>query len=278
MIINITCPNCNFSKQVPSENIPAGIKNAKCPRCSKTFEIQGISEPEPPSGSPLPKEPIQEVTPQSLPEKITEIDAEPVDMPEPPAPDEVGYFTGLWRVFSGVIFSPAEFFRGVRDTAVKDALIFGILTGSIGVMFRIFWMFLFESQELKYITNLFPDVNFNEIYLGLIIWAPFIVLMSALLMAAVIHVTLFVFGGASRGFEGTFKVILYSNAASIFNLFYYNNMGEIIAFVLSVVIIVVGLKEIHETKRWKALLALLLPVFFLFILKALTSFLAVKIL
>ncbi len=271
MIINITCPNCNFSKQVPSENIPANIKHAKCPRCSKTFEIQGMSEPETPPENPLPQGPLSQetldqVVPPPLPDKITDISAEPVDMSEPPAPDEVGYFTGLWRIFTGVLFSPTEFFRGVRETELKDALIFGILTGSIGAMFNFFWQFYFQSQEFTYITKVFPEVSSNDLFLGLIICSPILVIINALIVTLAIHFFLFIIGGTSRGFEGTLKVMLYSNAVSVFSLFPY--IGGIISFIWGITIIITGLREIHETSNGKALFSLLLPLFFLLILSA----------
>jgi predicted Zn finger-like uncharacterized protein len=282
MIINITCPNCNFSKQIASEKIPAGIKNAKCPRCSKTFEIPGMSEPEPPQENPQPpeplhQEPIQEVAPPPLPDKVTDVSAEPVDMSEPQNPYEEGYFTGLWRVFSGVLFSPTEFFRWARDTGIKDSMMFGILTGSIGVMFSLFWEFHFLSQEGSYLTKLFPQVtSFNDIFLGMIICSPLIVLVNGLIVTAVVHACLSIIGGASKGFEGTFKVMLYSNAVSVFSLVPY--LGGYVAFFWSITIIVKGLREIHETSNAKAVFSLALPVIFLMILSAFAAaYLAIKL-
>jgi hypothetical protein len=73
-------------------------------------------------------------------------------------------------------------------------------------------------------------------------------------------------GGASKGFDSTMKVILYSNAAAVFSFFPY--LGEIVAFVLTLVIIIAGLREVHETTNGKAVISLLLPVFFLLVLSA----------
>jgi predicted Zn finger-like uncharacterized protein len=282
MIINITCPNCNFSKQVPSEKIPANIKNAKCPRCSKTFEIPVIPEQETPPEKPLPLEslsrkPIQGEAPPPLPEKITDVSAEPVDMPEPPTPDEIGYFTGLLRIFTGVLFSTTEFFRAVRDSGIKTAMIFGILTGAIGAMFSIFWQFIFQTQEIAYITKAFPEVTSNDLFLGLIICSPLLVIINALVVTLVIHFFLFIIGGTSRGFEGTLKVMLYSNAVSVFSLFPY--IGGVISFVWGITIIITGLREIHETSNGKAIFSLLLPLFFLLILSSFAAaFLVSKLL
>ncbi|NLD36489.1 MAG: hypothetical protein GX654_06440 [Desulfatiglans sp.] len=266
MIINITCPNCNFSKQIPSENIPAGIKHAKCPRCSKTFEIPVIPEEEPVSMEKLPEAPVQQETPPPLPDvdKVTDVTAEPVDEHASPIGEERGYFGDLLRVFSGVLLSPTEFFRGVKETSLKEALIFGILTGSIGLMFQVFWIFFFLSNGDSNIINLFPDLTaINDTFLRLIIWSPFFVFIQALFVSAVVHVILFMIGGVSRGFEGTLKVILYSKAVSILCVLPY--IGDIIAFVWSLTIIVTGIREVHETSNGKAVFSLLLPVFLIMI-------------
>lgn len=276
MIINITCPNCNFSKQMPSEKIPAGIKNAKCPRCNKTFEIPVISEPERQPENTMPAEPLPQeiaepVAPPPLPDKVTDVNAEPVDEYTSPIQEDYSYFSDLWRVFSGVLFSPTVFFRGVKDTALKEALIFGILTGSMGFMFSLFWEFLFLSQDGSYITKLFPQItSINDFFMGMIICSPLIVLISALIRALVVNASLSILGGASRGFEGTFKVMLYSNAASVFSLVPY--IGGIIVFIWSLAIIVTGIREIHETSNGKAVSALILPVIILFIFMVIATF------
>ena len=43
MTIEITCPNCNFSKSVPTEKIPEGVRYATCPRCGNMFEFNPVT-------------------------------------------------------------------------------------------------------------------------------------------------------------------------------------------------------------------------------------------
>jgi predicted Zn finger-like uncharacterized protein len=138
MIINITCPNCNFSKKVPREKIPRGLKYAKCPRCSSTFELPSADDPE----------------------EIEESDFNDVVNPGSGTDtlDEEGYFTGLWKTLRGILFSPTVFFRDLRKrSGIGDALAFGILLGSIGSMFGIFWQFLLDPKGITYIARLLPE-------------------------------------------------------------------------------------------------------------------------
>jgi predicted Zn finger-like uncharacterized protein len=267
MIINITCPNCNFSREVPSEKIPAGIKHAKCPRCSKTFEIPLAPEEATPSMEKLPDAAVQQETTPPLPDRITDVKAEPVDEHASPIQEEKGYFASLYRVFTGVLFSPTEFFRNVKeDTRINEAMIFGILTGSIGTMFRLFWEFYFQSQWFIMVTKAFQGAPINNIFMGMIIFSPLIVFINILVVTAMIHTSLIITGGATKGFDSTMKVILYSNAASVFSFFPY--LGDFVAFVLSLVIIIKGIREVHETSNGRAIISILLPVFFLLVLSA----------
>jgi predicted Zn finger-like uncharacterized protein len=42
--VNITCPNCGFSKDVARQKIPAGLKQIKCPQCQESFVIEPVEE------------------------------------------------------------------------------------------------------------------------------------------------------------------------------------------------------------------------------------------
>ncbi len=44
MTLKITCPFCDFTKQMPEEKIPPGAKWANCPRCKHRFEFP-VHEP-----------------------------------------------------------------------------------------------------------------------------------------------------------------------------------------------------------------------------------------
>jgi hypothetical protein len=255
MIIDITCPNCNFSKKVPHDKIPEGIKFAKCPRCRNTFEMPHLDDS------------------SMAPQKNGEMNHNNDIMigSDPISSDEPGYFQGLWKTFTGILFSPTVFFRGIRNKGgLRESFAFGILTGSIGTMFGLFWQFLLKPEDMLFISGLFPEsVSNNHIFLGLIILTPLLVMISVFIVAGVLHFFLLILRGANNGFEGTLKVGLYSNATSIFYLIPYIgefNIGEIIAIIWSLIILVIGLREVHDTTTPRALFSLFLPFFVMIIL------------
>lgn len=250
MIINITCPNCNFSKKIPTERIPEGIRYVKCPRCSNTFEIPPVDDRDAAF-----KE--NEVMDSGGDVKSSSVQA---------VPDETGYFTGLWKKLTGVLFSPAGFFSSVRhEEGIAEPFAFGVLIGAVGFMFDIFWTFLLRSTELSMLLEtLSESINISHLFVGYIIISPFLVILFMLVAAVILHFCLFILRGGHRGFAGTLRVSAYSNAALIFCLVPY--IGGYIALIWWLVVLVIGLREVHETSTLKALFSLLLPLIFLLVI------------
>jgi len=259
MIKNITCPNCDFTKKVPEEKIPEGIKFAKCPQCNKTFEIDPKEDP----GSASFQEPSDNVS-----------DTEESFSTGNITDEQSGYFKVLWQTFKGALFSPTVFFRGKRqEKGIGESFAFGMLLGSVGAMFGIFWQFLLDSQELSFVLELLPEfITMNHLFLGYIIISPFLVFIFMFITAAVLHCCLFILGGANRSFADSFKASAYSNASSVFNLIPY--IGQYIGVIWGLIVLVIGLRELHETSTLRAVFALLLPLFLLILLGIVLGFVA----
>ncbi|OPX37867.1 MAG: hypothetical protein B1H13_12190 [Desulfobacteraceae bacterium 4484_190.3] len=109
MIIEITCPFCQFSKRVPSEKIPDGVKWVTCPRCRQRFEFNK-KEAEAAADVPTPPPPI----PYYSEEKKTR--EKPGGAPSRTgAPwenrSEIGLWQGIWQTCKAVLFSPDTLFK-----------------------------------------------------------------------------------------------------------------------------------------------------------------------
>ena len=243
MIIDITCPNCNFSRKVPRERIPEGIKFAKCPRCRNTFELPAVNDQDTETRDNEHMDFVNDTGPGT----------------GPLLPDEVGYFTGLWKTLTGVLFSPGRFFsERKQEEGSGEAFAFGVLLGSIGIMLSVFWDFLLNSQEITAVLETLHQVfTINSFFITCIIASPVMLIMFMLINAAVLHFFLFILRGAHRGFTGTFKVSAYSSATLIFGL--VPIVGDYIGIIWWLVVMVTGLKEIHETSVLRVLFAFLLP-------------------
>ena len=248
MTVDIICPECNFTQKVPEETIPDKMRWIRCPRCNTTFEhiYDGVEDSE---------NPWDEITGGE-----SSLDNNPHEN------NDTGYLADLWRTFISVLFSPTAFFGSIRAPGrLKDSIAFGILVGSIGMMFSFFWRFFLMPEEFIDAINTIPlSISLNQLFIIFIILSPLIVLFMMFITAVVLHIFLFILRGANNDFEATIKVSAYINATSILCVVPF--IGGFIGQIWSLVIAVIGLREIHKTSTLKALFAILLPLFILFIL------------
>jgi uncharacterized RDD family membrane protein YckC len=43
--MQLTCPHCGFSKEVPAQQLPPGVARASCPQCKKSFPLVATAPP-----------------------------------------------------------------------------------------------------------------------------------------------------------------------------------------------------------------------------------------
>lgn len=244
MIKEITCPNCNFSKKVPEEKIPQGVRWAKCPRCKNTFEfdLQGAESVEVDSQPDMHNKDFENIfSPWELRMSL-------------------GLWTGIWQTIAHVLFLPGAFFRQARGTGgIREPLAFGILTGSLGKMISFFWIFLFMAGVSSEFTTF--SISASSLFLILIIVSPLYVVISMFITGCVTHIFLMLFRGGRKGFAGTFRVIAFSQSAGMLSL--VPLAGDYTGIVWRFVITVTGLMNIHKSSFIKVTAALV----FQFIIK-----------
>jgi len=127
-----------------------------------------------------------------------------------------------------------------------------------------------ELEELMFMEpagGLFLNLVLMPVWLGigLVVW---------FIWTGIVHLLLMLFGGANRGYEATFRTMSYANGSvAIFYLFPI--CGAYVAIVWSLVVQIIGLREIHETSGGKAAAAVLVPIGFCIACLCLTLFLVV---
>lgn len=245
MTVDITCPNCNFTKTIPAEQIPAGTRWATCPHCKSRFEINF-----PETGFNFSQE-QQEIEEES-------------ERRQGVSPwenlSELGIWKGIYQTFNAVLFSPEKLFRTMNCRGgLQDPLGFGVLFGSIGTMVGFFWQFLFMLGSLRFVgQDPIGQSAMGIIFLGIIIISPLFVIIGIFISSAILHLCLLLVGGGTQGFEGTFRVVSYSQATKVFGLLPF--IGGLVGWVWRLTIQVIGLREIHETTYLRVILALLMPL------------------
>ena len=176
----------------------------------------------------------------------------------------LGFATALVDTMRMIATEPGEAFGRLRlDGDYMSPLLFGGLIAWIAAIVGQVWSLLFSGMfsgmlgmdvagslggggfQLALVTVLFP------IFYGI----------GLLIGLAIYHGCLLLVGGVSKselGVEGTFKVISYSQLASLGGLIPI--LGFVIVIVAQVILLVVGFQKVHGATQGQALAATLLPL------------------
>lgn len=176
------------------------------------------------------------------------------------------FWTSLWADLKGVMFSPRSFFLETYDCNLKNAFVFGIITGSIGSMFSLFWKLILLADKFPSILDMVQESSIGSIDLMIFIsflFIPIVVASGILMYSFIIHLFLSIFSAGKGGIKGTISVISYSQASEIFSLI--PMLGGIVAFIWRIYIQLVGLKYVHKTTYPRVIISFVFPAF-LFIL------------
>ncbi|MCK4792551.1 MAG: YIP1 family protein, partial [Desulfobacteraceae bacterium] len=148
---------------------------------------------------------------------------------------------------------------------IGEPLAFGLLIGSIGGMFSFFWQFLMLSGGLFYILqSIFGQVAMGLFFFIVIVIVPIFVTLALFLYSSILHILLLIVRGGKNGYEATFRVVSYSQAAQVWSLIPF--IGSFIGGIWQLIIQMIGLRVIHQTSYLRVILAFLIPVAFIFLL------------
>lgn len=75
--MQITCPNCNYSKQIDPAMLPPGSSRATCPKCKQGFELPRVEQSVAEEPQVEPQAEAESSRPSGFPARQIEIDALP---------------------------------------------------------------------------------------------------------------------------------------------------------------------------------------------------------
>ncbi len=248
----VACPSCGA--RTP----------AAAPRCRQCGDLIGRAGagPEPAAGSPA-------GPPAPGPESQEPYSSAYDDWEEERhCPWEEAHDQDLWRAFIAtvprILMSPSAFFsRLPRRGGFVWPILFGVMTTTAGVVFATLWLQLFSGGFSLF--GLIVTVALTLI--GALIVVP----ITLLIGSGLIHLCLMIFGAADSGFEGTFRVIAYSSVTSLFSA--VPVIGSIASF-YGFYLMIVGVREVHDTSSGKAAAGVLTPTVTIFLVGALLGMLA----
>lgn len=182
--------------------------------------------------------------------------------------ERIGFWRGLWDTVSGVLSNPSTFFARMPVVGgIGKPLLFALMVGSLSsIVEHVFALFAWwwpmgwrHYPGMVDLPQVFPFwISRTALLPFAILSAPLMVLVGMFLWAGIMHLCLLLVGGAQRGFEATFRVVAYSEAASLFRLLPF--CGGIVALPWMIVVQVIGFKHAHQISSGKAIGAVLLPL------------------
>ncbi len=266
--MQITCPKCGFTRDIPEEKIPPRAQMATCPKCSHKFKFRELT----PSEEEIRGEDssgekdlwsdlasLEEKGEERVKEEGTGREKKEIPWEEI---EKIGFFNALFYTIKEVCLSPSNFFKSMPVTGgFVRPLIFYLLVSEIYTAFRLIWKPLGFMNFLQGYTSVPVNIGLHGAStLLLLVLYPLFLTTLLFIGTAINHVCLLLVKDGEGGFEGTFRVLCYSSAPMIITIIPF--VGPIVGLIWSGVCNFLGFKYAHGTSTLKVVLAMLLPFFF----------------
>jgi hypothetical protein len=182
---------------------------------------------------------------------------------------EIGIASALVETTQRVLTGPTAFFRAMPVTGgIGSPLAYALIIGYAGLVISAIYDFVLESVMGASLSRFgggseamaeFMPYLQGAIGLGVkLVAGPFLLAIGLFLLSGIVHLLLMGLGGAARGFEATFRVACYSEAAALLNIIPV--CGGLIAPIIMIVVMIIGISEAHGITRARAAAAVLLPI------------------
>jgi len=249
-MVEITCPQCNYTKSIPLEKIPPRARWIRCPNCGNRFEYLRRQEAA-----------ITEKRHATPWERLSQL----------------GLWESIKQTLKSVIFSPKNMFSAMPVSGGwREPLAFGLLVGSISSMVGFFWEFMIATGGLlNPLGGLSISLSSPIIFLSFIFLSPLLVTVNLFISSAVIHLLLLLVRGGKNRFEATFRVVAYSQATSVWSILPF--IGSPIGWVWKSIVLIIGLREAHEINYLRIVVAFSIPLALLLLFVAGAFFLIIRL-
>jgi len=258
------CPHCHAPLPQPPERF--------CPSCGTDLAAAGGFEPPPPGYPPSGGYP----PPGGYAPPGGGYPPPPGSPPPPRGQtpwerrQEIGLLNALVETTKLVLSRPTEFFRAMPITGgVGEPLLYAVIVGYVGLFASTVYNIVFRSvlgASLSQI-GMAPDMEralaplLRGGMVGVIVnlvFGPVFIAIGLFIGAGILHLILLVLASGGRGFEATFRVAAYTEAAALFNV--VPLCGGLIGAVFAIVLLVIGLSEAHGITRGKAAAVVVAPL------------------
>jgi predicted Zn finger-like uncharacterized protein len=262
--MQLTCPHCGFSREIPDEKIPPKATVATCPKCHQKFTFrQAENDPidilfddvkrEEDTVSPIAAPPVEEV--RETPHRHASQRTDELDLPWESL-ETYGLVQGFYQTIMRVMKSPVRLFSSMPlGRGIGRPLLFYLILAEIEILFQFMWGMAGITGGMQTEGTLLEGMGVSSVMI--LVFYPFFLTLGVFLGTAVVHVSLKVVRGATAGFEATFRALTYGSAPMILSIFPL--IGPIVGAVWALATTLIAYKHVHRTTYPKVVLAILLP-------------------
>jgi hypothetical protein len=169
-----------------------------------------------------------------------------------------GALNGFYLTIKEVLLTPGAFFgRMPSGIGLVQPLLFAVIIGVIGAFFDWMWTLAGSSLQMFISEDMAEVMSAPFVYGVLFLLSPLTAAVTLAITAGLMHLALIVFGGNRLGFEATFRVAAYAEAAGIVSILPF--CGAWLGAIYGLIVAIVGLYKIHDCEPWRAALAVLVP-------------------
>lgn len=242
----IAAPEAATTKICPFCSQQVRESQAKCPHCGQWLDPG--ARPSDEGGGPALTGSRPEIPRRDFPSKEDDFEEDK----ECPWEDRESYGTlnGYFQTATRCLLTPSAFFSKLplRD-GYLNPILFAAFTGVVSFVVVYLFVSLFGGR----IGLLGLLLGMSFIFVGSLIFVP----IGIGIWSGILHVVLYLLGGAKEGYQATFRVVSYSSVTGLFNAI---PVVGTLASLWGLVLTVIGLRETHKTTTGKSVAAVLIPV------------------
>ena len=277
--MQISCSNCEYSREIDDAKVPDWAEAVKCPQCGHRIPLGDPPLEFLPSNEPNPHHAVGQAEPSVAPTRVASDAVRPSLSQPPPIPVErressetpcetdipwesrqggfVRYFVSTIRM---VLFRSNRFFENMRSVGgyarpMSFILIMGYVTALITVVFSLGFQ-EWQRDILNGIqspvarsawANLLAPKPYNTFIIILTIFGPLLSPFLLFINAGIMYGFLPLSVKKNAGFQPAYRVAAYTSAASIFSA--VPVIGSIVSFFWGIRITIVGLARVYQTSN-----------------------------
>lgn len=233
-------------------------------------EFQELRMPQAQAQAPVVQRPVP-ATPQAAPQQAVAVVEGAETAPSWERRQALGFGKALFETWKEVLFNPTATFQRLKTSGgyTSPLLFQAVMTTlllAVTAIYQIFWVGLIGAAGMMSDTQRHgmaagPGMGIAGMFLMFVIAAivgiPLAIGMN-FVHAAVLHFCLMLMKGTSKSYEATYRITSYCASGLIFALIPF--VGTSIGAIWSLICEVIGLREVHKTENWRAILAVLLPI------------------